>query len=114
MGLESKGDGDIHLVVADEAGRTMITEFPSPACDGQASPTFRRQMDTARSTLLTRFGDPGRAFHPLHGRATLTGVGFLDYRHGQRGAAPNAIELHPVLSISPTGVQEAVRPSGLR
>jgi hypothetical protein len=32
--------------------------------------------------------------------ATITGVGFFDRSHGQTGAAPNIIELHPVLEIS--------------
>jgi hypothetical protein len=31
---------------------------------------------------------------------TVTGVGFFDYQHGQDGVAPNAIELHPVLSVT--------------
>lgn len=26
-------------------------------------------------------------------------IGFFDFQHGQSGVAPNAIELHPVLSI---------------
>jgi hypothetical protein len=30
---------------------------------------------------------------------TLFGVGFFDVIHGQRGVAPNGIELHPVLGI---------------
>jgi hypothetical protein len=33
-------------------------------------------------------------------QATITGVGFFDYAHGQTGAAPNIIELHPVLDIT--------------
>jgi len=32
--------------------------------------------------------------------ATITGVGFFDRAHGQTGAAPNVIELHPVLDIT--------------
>jgi hypothetical protein len=31
--------------------------------------------------------------------ATITGVGFFDFDHGQTGVAPNAIELHPVLGF---------------
>ena len=27
------------------------------------------------------------------------GLGFFDFAHGQDGVAPNAIELHPVISI---------------
>ena len=30
----------------------------------------------------------------------ITGVGFFDYIHGQRGVAPNGIELHPVVAFS--------------
>jgi hypothetical protein len=32
-------------------------------------------------------------------RARITGVGFFDRDHGQTGAAPNVIELHPVLKV---------------
>jgi hypothetical protein len=32
-------------------------------------------------------------------KARLTGVGFFDRSHGATGAAPNVIELHPVLKI---------------
>jgi hypothetical protein len=31
--------------------------------------------------------------------ARITGVGFFDRAHGATGAAPNVIELHPVLKI---------------
>lgn len=31
--------------------------------------------------------------------ARITGIGFFDRAHGQTGAAPNVIELHPVLKI---------------
>jgi hypothetical protein len=31
--------------------------------------------------------------------ARITGVGFFDRTHGATGAAPNVIELHPVLKI---------------
>ena len=38
-------------------------------------------------------------FLDLRGTATITGVGFFDFDHGQAGVAPNAIELHPVLGF---------------
>jgi hypothetical protein len=28
-----------------------------------------------------------------------TGVAFFDFMHGQTGVAPNAIELHPILTF---------------
>jgi len=37
----------------------------------------------------------------------VTGVGFFDFWHGQRGVAPNAIELHPVLGFHATSCREA-------
>ena len=51
-----------------------------------------------RSTTETRV----RVRIDLDGSGTTdisTGVGFFDRDHGQTGAAPNNIELHPVLSI---------------
>ena len=32
--------------------------------------------------------------------AAIVGVGFFDSDHGQTGVAPNAIEIHPILSIT--------------
>ena len=34
-------------------------------------------------------------FRLLTGTATITGVAFFDVSHGQRGVAPNGVELHP-------------------
>jgi hypothetical protein len=33
-------------------------------------------------------------------RATVTGVAFFDFLHGQSGVPPNGIELHPVLGFA--------------
>ena len=63
--------------------------------------------------MLRMLCPPGRDFHggldvrrsgatpwsvarPL---VRITGVGFFDYIHGERGVAPNGIELHPVLDV---------------
>src|SRR5258706_142329 len=47
----------------------------------------------------------------------VTGVGFWDDNHGQRGVAPNAIELHPVLGLTfdpaaGTGTCQPTLPAG--
>jgi hypothetical protein len=39
------------------------------------------------------------AFQPANLPVRVTGIGFFDFAHGQTGAAPNQIELHPVLDI---------------
>jgi hypothetical protein len=92
--LES--DSDYHLVLSD-GSRTMITEIPSPSCVG-ASSRFSSSIQSARATFDSRFhATTTKQFANV--TATVTGVGFFDFLHGQDGVAPNGFELHPVLSI---------------
>lgn len=98
-------DSDIHLVVSSttDSTKTMIVELPNPACTSQAGPKNRRRMADARAKLIRSCGRPGeQRFTRLRGTATITGVAFFDVLHGQRGVAPNGIELHPVLKYTPT------------
>ena len=99
-------DHDIHLIISVPGTRnaTMITEFPNPRCIASA---FKRGVMTrARSAMLANCGSiPTGTFVNLKGMVTMTGVGFWDIKHGQTGVAPNAIELHPVLSIKGTCAQ---------
>ena len=37
----------------------------------------------------------------IDARVIGDGVAFFDFSHGQRGAASNQVELHPVLRFSP-------------
>lgn len=96
-------DSDYHLVLQDAAGRTMIAEIPLPACMGATGPfveavsNARREFD-ANLRATTKFKT---ATVPVR----VTGVGFFDFKHGQRGVAPNAIELHPVVDIEFTPPQ---------
>ena len=96
-----EGDSDVHLVVADlKTGRTMIAEIPSPACVAAAAGVAAR-FASARAALATSCGPPTTSFTRLSGTATIDGVAFFDFPHGQRGASSNQIELHPVLRFSP-------------
>ena len=114
----SRGDQDYHLVLADDNGNTLVGEIPSPDCVGDQSPfapgiaNARAQFD-GQLTATTRFQETDL---PVR----VTGVGFFDFFHNQTGAAPNVIELHPILDIVFTGadpteasVQSAAR-SGSR
>jgi hypothetical protein len=92
--LES--DSDYHLVLSDGT-HTMIAEIPAPGCVGAGSP-FLSNIQAARSTFDASFTASG-SFKTANVPATLTGVAFFDLQHGQTGVAPNAIELHTVLSI---------------
>jgi hypothetical protein len=85
-------DSDYHLVLNDGHGHTMVAEVPCPSCVGSASAfscfitQVRGAVDTIGTTTSTNV-------------ATIIGVPFFDYAHGQTGDAPNSIEIHPVLSI---------------
>jgi hypothetical protein len=107
-------DGDFHLVIADDQGNTMIAEIPNPG-DITAPSYFAQQIADARTAFDNRFhvteniNEPTAASAPGSGDelpfqvvaapVTLTGIGFFDFKHHQRGLAPNAIELHPVVNI---------------
>lgn len=93
--LES--DGDYHLALRDHAGHTLIAEIPNPACVAARSP-FKADIESARKAFDAHFKAEKR-FRRSTATVTLKGVGFFDFDHHQKGVAPNAIELHPVLDI---------------
>src|SRR5207253_7062084 len=97
-------DSDIHLVIADpETGGSMIAELPAFGCTVGATRRARLLMQGARVAFLRACGDPSSSDYTEYSRssrATVTGVGFFDFLHGQRGVAPNAIELHPVIGFA--------------
>jgi hypothetical protein len=95
--IKIEADSDYHLVLADSGGRTMIVESPAPACVGSSSP-FLAHIRGVRALLTSRF-HPTDIWNRGHWPITVTGVGFFDFRHRQSGVAPNAIELHPLLSV---------------
>jgi hypothetical protein len=121
--VSHRDDSDIHLVIADTGDRTMIAEMPAPQCVGASSP-FPPSIRYVRSKFTSQF-HPSSSWHRGNTKVQIAGVGFFDFKHGQSGVAPNAIELHPVLQFSvgagssapppapPVGKpQPTVRPSG--
>jgi hypothetical protein len=114
-------DSDVHLVIADKGGRTMIAEMPAPQCVSTTSP-FLPSIKYVRAKFTSQF-HPSDVWHRVNAPVQIAGVGFFDFKHGQSGVAPNAIELHPVLrfnagagsSSSPPPAskpQPTARPSG--
>jgi hypothetical protein len=114
-GYKLESDGDYHLVIADDQGNTMIAEIPDPSQLAQGS-FFAQQITAARQAFDSQFGVQTPAKAPAAGLeaaapalkqasepVTMIGLGFFDFAHGQDGVAPNAIELHPVISIEFTG-----------
>jgi hypothetical protein len=109
--MKLEDDRDIHLVILDpESRRSMIVEFPDVRCNGARSSGKRTAMRKARAALTKACGlPPSDRFVTLSGKATITGVGFFDLKHGQTGVAPNGIELHPVLRFRTSYCARVVR-----
>jgi hypothetical protein len=84
--IRPEEDGDLHVILRDSLFH-MIAEAPSPGCIARAKLVRKVQMLNARKAVR------------LCRHATVTGVAFFDYQHGQIGVAPNAIELHPILKF---------------
>ena len=92
-----EADSDYHIVMSDGSGHTMITEIPDPACVGAGSPLLS-SIQKARGEFDAKY-NATTSFQTVNVPATVTGVGFFDFLHGQTGVAPNGIELHAVLDI---------------
>jgi hypothetical protein len=67
----------------------LSLRFPIPA--GTADERLARVYDEARRAL--------RAV-PQDAIIEIVGLGFFDTLHGQRGMAPNGLEIHPVLRLT--------------
>ncbi len=100
--MKLEDDHDFHVVIADPQtpNETMIVEIADTGCPGAIGSAKAQQMKQARADFVALFGQPTTQFQPVTGLATIAGVGFFDYLHGQHGVAPNGIELHPVLGIA--------------
>jgi hypothetical protein len=90
-----EADEDFHVVIADveDPSKTMLAEIPSPDCDGACASGHSEEFRKARAIIMGL----GDQVTPV--TLVVTGVGFFDFLHGQTGAAPSGIELHPVLKI---------------
>jgi hypothetical protein len=89
-------DGDVHMVIADEHGHTIIIEAAPPFCGDPNSP-WRAQIERVRAIVDKEI--PYAMIGWRRRTVSVAGVGYFDSLHGQLGVAPNGIELHPVLAI---------------
>jgi hypothetical protein len=90
-------DGDYHLILRGESGQTMIAEIRDPESVARSS-RFRNEIAEARKDFADIF-HPTRRWQTSDTPIKITGIGFWDFPHFQRGAARNSIEIHPVLAI---------------
>ncbi|GEM_PF-1363381 len=88
-----ENDNDIHLVIEDGEGNTLIAEIPDTNCEITEGSHFAGKIDKARDTFV-RYQDTYTDYF-----FDITGVFFKDKKHGQTGRAPNDVELHPVIAL---------------
>lgn len=96
--VKHEADQDIHIAIADLRTRdTMIVEAVSPSCaHGLRRPAIAAVRPVAEGLRVGQ-------------RVRVTGVGFHDMAHGQTGAAPSGLELHPILSLAVLNAVERSR-----
>lgn len=103
LAFKSEDDRDFHIILEDLMlpNATMIVEIPDATCQSACDGSHKSEIAEARETFIRMFGLPTRRFHIVQESTlvTVTGVGFFDSEHGQRGEAANGIELHPVISF---------------
>lgn len=99
VALKLEDDSDLHLRLRSADGRhLMIAEIPLPGCVSSASP-WKSQIAAARSYITARYPASSSSWYYVYRTIDIKGLGFFDEEHGVTGAAPNQIELHPVIYI---------------
>jgi hypothetical protein len=94
---KNESDNDYHLVIKD-GNETMIGEVPDPVCAVASTSAHVDEFIAARNWVNTHIGtDPVSNVNIPS--VDITGVSFVDVPHGQTGAAPNQMEIHPILNI---------------
>lgn len=84
----------------------MVVEIVDSTCPGAEDSDRVGTLQAVRQEFISLYGRAPSNWRDVPGRpiAFITGVGFWDLctgAHRPRGAAPNCIELHPVLDIDP-------------
>ena len=104
LAMKRRPRNGIAVAVAEPSARreTMIIGFEHP-CGGWQTRQETNLMKRARSAFVAACGLPSvaRRRAPLAGVAEISGVGFFGPT-GRADAAPNGIELHPVLRFKAT------------
>ena len=98
VAIKLEDDGDLHLRLRSSTGKTMIAEIPRPGCVSSSS-LWKTGITAARNYVTGRYWVSLDRWHYLYKKIDIKGLGFFDEEHGVTGAAPNKIELHPVIYI---------------
>jgi len=94
---KAEADSDFHLVLSDGT-HTLIGEIPDPVCTSVAVSSYASLFQACRNFINANIAS-GNVSNVNIPSVTVTGVAFVDPPHGQTGAAPNNLELHPIIDI---------------
>lgn len=98
VAVKLEDDGDLHLRLRSHTGKDMIAEIPRPRCVSSAS-LWKSDIKSARNAVTSRYWVNLYHWHYVYRSINIRGLGFFDEEHNVTGAAPNDIELHPVIQI---------------
>ncbi len=99
---KDESDEDIHLVFSDGTN-TFIGEIPDPNCPDAGSTMHAMEYQKAKE-FVDKYIGPGNVYNVNIPSVEVTGIAFIDPPHGQTGAAPNHLELHPILHLKFSGI----------
>ena len=89
--------GNYHLDLKGDTGRTMIANCVDPQ-RANAGSRWEKQIVAVRKKVEEKL-KPTNVYTLGSWPVRIAGIGFFNQLHGQHGAAPNGIELSPVLTI---------------
>jgi hypothetical protein len=89
--------GSYHLNLQGETGQTIIANCVDPQFVPPGS-RWAKEIAETRKKVVARL-KPGPTYTQVSHRVRIKGIGFFNRIHGQTGAAPNALELTPVLEL---------------
>jgi len=99
VAVKLEDDGDLHLRLRSSTGALMIAEIPQPGCVSSYS-LWKTSISAARGYITSRYWVSLYSWHYIYRSINIRGLGFFDEEHNVTGAAPNDIELHPVIAIA--------------
>lgn len=94
---KNEDDNDYHLVLSS-GSETMVGEVPDPVCAVASTSAHVNDFIDARNWVNTHIGT-GAVANVNIPAVDITGVAYVDVPHGQTGASPNQMEIHPILNI---------------
>ena len=101
--VKRERDHDIHIVLADRTNpkEHVIVESDDPDFGKNVASPYRDKLAAARRMMDALVSTPSAdAFNDLKGTIVrVTGIGFFDVNHLQKGRSRSCIELHPILTI---------------